>query len=50
MRRWLAVSLALVVALGAAYVLATSGAHQHAPEIDEASRRKLVEVLRDESP
>ena len=50
MRRWLVVSLALVAAGIALYSLASSRAHKHDPEIDEASRRALLDVLKDESP
>ena len=50
MRRWLVVTLALLLAAGALYGLASSGHHDHAEEIDAASRQKLLDVLADESP
>lgn len=50
MRRWLVVSLALVLAVGAVYALATAHPGAHPGEIDEESRRKLLQVLKEDSP
>ena len=47
LRRWLAATLALVLASAAGYVLVTLH-HDHAGEIDAASREKLLQVLREE--
>ena len=48
MRRWLAVSLALLLAVVALYAMVTAPADDD-HGIDEASRRKLLEVLREEN-
>ena len=47
MRRWLVVSLALLVAAGAVYLLLSFRTADHG-QIDSESRAKLREVLREE--
>jgi hypothetical protein len=49
MRRWLVVPVALVLAAVALYGLFTLRPHGHGPEIDEESRRRLLEVLAEDS-
>ena len=49
MRRWLVVPVALALAAVALYGLFSLGPHDHDAEIDEESRRRLLEVLREDS-
>ena len=46
---WLAVLVALALAALALYGLFSVSPHAHGPEIDEESRQRLLEVLREES-
>ena len=50
MRPWLVVFVALVLAGVALYGLVSLGPHAHDDEIDEESRRRLLQVLKEERP
>jgi hypothetical protein len=49
MRRWLVVPVALILAAVALYGLFSLRPHAHGPEIDEESRRKLLDILAEDS-